>query len=78
MNLAGCYKYGHGIKTNMRTAFKWYRLAAERGDADAQFEMGLGYHDGDEIKKNLKFPPYCFRKSAKQTTGRHNTVWDMP
>ena len=33
-------------------AVKWYRLAAERGDNDAQFNLGAMYFEGQGVKKD--------------------------
>ena len=35
--IAELYTTGRGVSRNLETAKAWYRLAAERGDADAQF-----------------------------------------
>ena len=35
--IAELYTSGRGVSRNLETAKSWYRLAAERGDADAQF-----------------------------------------
>ncbi len=34
------YEYGQGIAEDKTEAVKWYRLAAEQGDANAQLLMG--------------------------------------
>ena len=36
-NLGVMYDKGQGVPQNHKTAVKWYRLAAEQGDARAQF-----------------------------------------
>ena len=33
-------------------AVRWYRLAAEQGDADAQFNLGLMYDNGRGVLKD--------------------------
>ncbi|WP_425592411.1 tetratricopeptide repeat protein, partial [Aggregatibacter kilianii] len=33
-------------------AAKWYRKAADKGYAMAQFNLGLMYRDGDGVKQN--------------------------
>ena len=35
-NLGICYENGYGVTQNMGKAVKWYRKAAEQGDAYAQ------------------------------------------
>ncbi|MDP7426550.1 MAG: SEL1-like repeat protein [Rhodospirillales bacterium] len=39
-NLGGMYAEGKGATKDYKTAAKWYKLAAEQGDADAQFNLG--------------------------------------
>ena len=41
--LGFCYENGIGIPENKEEAAKWYREAAERGHADAQWRLGLYY-----------------------------------
>ena len=42
MLVADCYLNGtNGVKKNYKEAVKWYRLAAEQGDADAQNNLGM-------------------------------------
>lgn len=43
-----------------------YRIAAERGDADAQFNLGLCYYNGWGVSKNYVEAARWFRKSADQ------------
>ena len=58
-------------RRNYEEAVKWYRKSAERGDATAQCNLGLMYHEGrggvdrdkDEAKK-------WYRKSAEQGDSR--------
>ncbi len=40
------YNNGQGIPQNYTEAVKWFRLAAEQGNASAQFNLGSMYHDG--------------------------------
>jgi len=37
------YSEGQGVPQNYAEAAKWYRLAADRGDAQAQYNLGLFY-----------------------------------
>ena len=40
-NLGVMYENGQGVPQDYKTAVKWYRLAAEQGDAGAQFNLGV-------------------------------------
>jgi|GEM_PF-7057469 len=57
--------YGKGIKQ----AIRQYRLAAEEGNPEAQFNLGLAYHLSEGIKKDpvqLAKAVYWLRLAAKQ------------
>jgi TPR repeat protein len=43
---------GDGVPENKAEAVKWYRLAAEQGDAGAQNNLGLMYVKGDGVPQN--------------------------
>ena len=40
-NLGRMYSYGRGVKQNNKKAVKWYQLAGEQGNAEAQINLDL-------------------------------------
>ena len=42
-------RQGQGVPQDYKTAVKWYRLAAEQGYADAQYNLGVMYGMGTGI-----------------------------
>ena len=46
------YHKGKGVPKNKAEAVKWYRKAAEQGDADAQFNLGSMYVQGGGVPVN--------------------------
>ena len=40
---------GNGVPKDDAEAVRWYRLAAEQGNAEAQFELGYMYDQGDGL-----------------------------
>ena len=42
---------------------------AEEGDAEAQFQLGLAYYNGDGINKNYRKAYYWFQKAIEQGNG---------
>ena len=40
------YAYGKEVDKDPIAAIKWYRLSAEQGYADAQYNLGVSYRDG--------------------------------
>jgi TPR repeat protein len=43
------YQKGKGVPEDYKTAVKWYSLAAEQGDADAQNSLGVMYALGKGV-----------------------------
>ena len=43
---------GSGVAQNYKTAVKWYKLAAEQGNANAQYNLGLMYQRGLGVPKD--------------------------
>lgn len=51
--LAEIFKNGIlGVSKNLKKSFKWYLIAAERGDHDAAFYVALSYANGNGINQN--------------------------
>uniref|UniRef100_A0A8C3IGH6 SEL1L2 adaptor subunit of SYVN1 ubiquitin ligase n=1 Tax=Chrysemys picta bellii TaxID=8478 RepID=A0A8C3IGH6_CHRPI len=48
INLVNCNSQG------LDNAFKYFHIAAEKGLADAQFQLGVMYHSGSGVKKDYK------------------------
>ena len=48
------------------TAFKEFKIAAERGDARAQYSLAVMYNDGIGVRKNPAEAMLWFRKAAAQ------------
>ena len=46
------YDEGRGVPKDDRQAVRWYRKAAEQGDAIAQYNLGLMYADGEGVPKD--------------------------
>jgi uncharacterized protein len=43
---------GEGLPKNYPDAVKWFRKAAEQGDAKAQIALGTMYRDGQGLPQN--------------------------
>jgi TPR repeat protein len=71
--VARCYYYGIGTKRDVARAVKWYRKAAERGDAEAQSVLGRAFALGEGVKRDVRKAVFWYRKAASQgdkTAGR--------
>ena len=62
--LANMYRSGQGVASNLDEAVKWYRLAADHGNADAQLELGFLYLVG--TLRNYQEAAKLFRMAADQ------------
>ena len=54
------YDKGKGVPKDYKTAVKWYRLAAEQGFADDQYNLGVMYQVGhcvlqDYVRAHMLF-----------------------
>jgi len=46
------YGEGRGVPQDYAEAARWYRRAAEQGDAQAQYNLGLAYARGEGVTQN--------------------------
>ena len=47
------YENGRGVRRDDAEAVRWYRQAAERGDTEAQFNLGVMYYKGHGVRQDL-------------------------
>jgi uncharacterized protein len=62
----GNHRNGQGGPQNHKTAVKWYRLAAEQGNASAQYNLGVMYEKGQGVPQDYKTAVKWFRLAAEQ------------
>ena len=60
------YDTGEGVPKNDTEAVRWYRMAAEQGDATAQVNLGLMYANGRGVPQNNTEAVRWFRMAAEQ------------
>ena len=46
------YKHGQGVPQDYKEAVRWYRLSAEQGNADAQYNLAKMYYQGLGVPKD--------------------------
>ena len=56
----------YGVNQDYDEAAKWYRLAAEQGDANAQYILGVLYEDGLGVEQSDTEAEKWYRKAAEQ------------
>jgi TPR repeat protein len=54
------------LDVHSQTKFVDIRNAAERGNAIAEYKLGLAYVNGDGVEKNMSLAASWFRKAAEQ------------
>jgi len=60
------YENGQGVSRDHVAAVKWYRKAAEHGNAQGQFNLGRMYERGRGVGKNVAEAVKWYRKAAEQ------------
>ena len=61
-----CYTNGTGVAKDEREAVRLYRLAADQGDAHAQFNLGRCYANGTGVAKDERESVRLYRLAADQ------------
>ena len=64
------YETGNGISQDYAEAVKWYRKAAEQGNANAQCNLGYMYENGYGVTKDYAEAVKWYRKAAEQGYAR--------
>ena len=61
------YRQGQGVPQDYKEAVKWYRLSAEQGVADAQYQLGFDvFQNGQGVPQDYKEAIKWYRLSAEQ------------
>jgi TPR repeat protein len=60
------YSHGRGVQQDYAEALRWYRKAADQGDAFAQYELGYMYHHGYGVSPDYAEAARWYRKAADQ------------
>ena len=67
------YHHGDGVLQDDKTAVKWYTLAAEQGNAKAQFNLGFMYQNGKGVLQDDKTAVKWYRLAAEQGDAKAQT-----
>ena len=74
------YFYDRGIGTAQKPddeiANGWYKTAANSGDEQAQYNLGLQFEFGRGLELNLVEAANWYEKAANQSHSRRPTAWD--
>ena len=64
------YGNGEGVLQDYKEAVKWYRLAAEQGYVDAQFNLGVVYDNGEGVPQDYAEAVKWYRLAAEQGSAK--------
>ena len=70
------YSDGRGVPQNYAEAARLYRLAAEQGDALAQYNLGVMYGNGQGLPQNYQLAYMWFSLAAAKGVERAASVRD--
>ena len=59
------YEQGQGVTKDRKIAFTWYRKAADNGNAEAQYKLGLYYESGEVVSKDMDEAIKLYRLAAE-------------
>jgi uncharacterized protein len=76
-NNRGDYRVGESVPRDYAEALKWVRKAAEQGDKNAQYFLGVMYHKGEGVPLDYAEAAKWYRKAAEQgdTIAQLNLGW---
>ena len=60
------YRNGWGVSRDGNEAVRWYKLSAKQGYADAQFNLGVIYHEGKAVPQDYIEAAKWYRLAAEQ------------
>ncbi len=69
VNFGLMYAEGRGVPQDYAEAVRWYRLAADQGDAVAQSFLGLMYAEGQRVLQDYGQAHMLFNLAASRLTG---------
>ena len=64
--LADAYFYGKNVRKNPVLALYWYRIAAQKGIAEAQYNLACCLESGSGCRKNMEEACFWYRLAAEQ------------
>jgi len=60
------YAMGKGVPKDYKTAFKWFKIAAEGGDLDAHKSLGQMYFDGMGVPQDHQMALKWYKRPAER------------
>ena len=63
------YVMGQGVEQDFAEATRWFRKAADQGQGESQFSMGLRYQMGQSVAQDYQEAARWFKLAAEQGIG---------
>jgi hypothetical protein len=63
------YYLGRGVKQDYAESVRWYRKAADAGNASGQYNLGLAYANGEGVPQNYVIAHMWLNLSSSNSTG---------
>jgi TPR repeat protein len=60
---------GQGVEEDLTEATRWFRKAAEQGQGESQYSLGLRYQMGQSVAQDYKEAARWFKLAADQGIG---------
>jgi uncharacterized protein YdaT len=76
VRMGKAYASGKGVPQDYKEAMKWYRLAADQGNASAQYALGDAYDEGRGVPQDSNEAVRWYRLAADQGYARAKSVLD--
>ena len=64
INLSNLYDHGFGVIKDRQESLKYVMQAAKLNDSRAQYELGIEYEKGTNLKRDINKAEYWLKKSA--------------
>lgn len=74
--LGGLYTNGRGVSKDLAEAANYYKLAADMGNGEGQFNYGVVLMKGEGIDQDLKAAHHYFSLAAKNARDLHEMTQD--
>ena len=66
VRLGECYEYGYGVTQDYKKAIRLYRMAADKGNPEAQYLLGHCYEYGIGVSKDIDEALRLYHIAAEQ------------
>ena len=67
---------GEGTLTDKKKAFYWFTQAAEQGDAQAQYKLGILYYVGEGTSADMKQAACWIKKAYENGFENAKDFWE--